>query len=212
MNDHVESNFGCYDNVAHMFRYASVENLAGLAQQMRNQDFFQPVPGAKGPSSSGRRGFYYRLPESMRQSLVDVARLGAEDARQEGRKALQAFGEHKLQTREERLQAALDLAVERYANAKELFAAWQQQRAESLAEADAYMVDRPEAQKLEFLRKQIEMRVLGCGLTQFATRWSSSSNERIGTVEHLREVLDEIIVEEHALKRLKRLPTEAAPP
>eukprot|EP00966_Prymnesium_polylepis_P220392 5098252-Prymnesium_polylepis.1 len=51
MNDHVESNFGCYDNAAHMFRYASVENLAGLAQQMRNHDFFQLVPGAKQPSS-----------------------------------------------------------------------------------------------------------------------------------------------------------------
>ena len=37
MNDHVESNFGCYDNVAHMFRYATVENLSGIAQQMRNQ-------------------------------------------------------------------------------------------------------------------------------------------------------------------------------
>ena len=37
MNDHVESNFGCYDNVAHMFRYATVENLSGIAQQMRNE-------------------------------------------------------------------------------------------------------------------------------------------------------------------------------
>eukprot|EP00966_Prymnesium_polylepis_P319048 7368990-Prymnesium_polylepis.1 len=53
MNDHVESNFGCYDNVAHMFRYATVENLSGLAQQMRNQDFFQPIPGAKEPSTPG---------------------------------------------------------------------------------------------------------------------------------------------------------------
>ena len=44
--------------------------------------------------SSGRRGFYYRLPESMRESLVDVARLHAEEARQEGRKALVEFGEH----------------------------------------------------------------------------------------------------------------------
>ena len=39
MNDHVESNFGCYDNVAHMFRYATVENLSGVAQHMRNQAF-----------------------------------------------------------------------------------------------------------------------------------------------------------------------------
>ena len=48
------------------------------------------------------------------------------------------------------------------------------------------------------------MRVIGCGMTQFATRWSSSSDERIGTVKHLRDVFDEIIVEERSLKRLKR--------
>mmetsp|Transcript_24056 Transcript_24056/g.59701 ORF Transcript_24056/g.59701 Transcript_24056/m.59701 type:complete len:566 (-) Transcript_24056:199-1896(-) len=221
MNDHVESNFGCYDLVAHMFRYATVENLAGLAQQMRNGDFHRPVPverrakdagEADGDASGGREGFYWRLPESMRESLVDMARLGAEDARKEGRKAMEEHGEHKLSSREERLQAALDAVIEKYARAKELFAAWRAQRATSIEEVDAWMVDRPEAQKLEFLRKQIEMRVLGCGMNKFATKWSSSSDVRIGTVVHLREVLDEIIVEEKTLARLKRLPTEAALP
>ena len=125
---------------------------------------------------------------------------------------MQEFGEHKLQSREDRLQAALDAAVDKYAHAKELFAAWQRQRAQSIEEADAYMLDRPEVQKLEFLRKQIEMRVIGCGMTQYSTRWSSSADVRIGTVAHLRELLDEIILEEISLKRLKRLPKEAAQP
>ena len=208
MNDHVESNFGCYDNVAHLFRYATVENLSGMSQQMRNGDLYQPVPGV----SDGRPGHFYRLPESMQESLVDVARMGAEAARKEGRAAMHEHGEHKLVNREERLQAALDAVVEKYAHAKELFAAWQRQRAESIEEVDAWMVGRPEAQTLEFLRKQIEMRVIGCGMTQFATQWSSSKDARIGTVDHLRGVLDEIIVEERSLKRLKRLPTEAAQP
>ena len=157
-----------------------------------------------------RPGFYHRgLSERMRESLVEMARIGAEGARQEGREAMHQHGAHKLQSRQERLQLALDLAVEKYAHAKELFAAWQSQRAESIAEVDAYIHERPEAQKLEFLRKQIEMRVLGCGMTQFSTQWSSSSDVRIGTVEHLRDVLDEIT---RALKRLKKLPTEAAQP
>eukprot|EP00966_Prymnesium_polylepis_P243902 5641009-Prymnesium_polylepis.1 len=43
MNDHVESTFGCFDSVAHMFRYASAEHLSGLAQQMRNGDFDRPL-------------------------------------------------------------------------------------------------------------------------------------------------------------------------
>jgi len=70
----------------------------------------------------------------------------------------------------------------------------------------------PEAQQLEYLRLQIEMRVLGLGWTQYATRWSSKSDEKIGTVAHLQTLLEEIIVEEKALARLKKLPTEAAPP
>ena len=36
------------------------------------------------------------------------------------------------------------------------------------------MAGKPEAQQLEFLRiKQIEMRVIGLGWEQYATRWSS---------------------------------------
>jgi hypothetical protein len=164
-------------------------------------------------SASQREGFYYRgLSEPLRESLVEMARLDADAARKEGRQAMQEFGEHKLRSREDRLQEALDRVVEKYARAKELFTAWQQQRAESIEEVDAWMVERPEVQKLEFLRKQIEMRVLGCGWTQYETAWSSSSDSSIGTVEHLRGVLEEIIIEERSLKRLKRLPKEAAPP
>ena len=37
-----------------------------------------------------------------------------------------------------------------------------------------------EAERLEYLRLQIEMRVLGLGWSQYATRWSSKADERIG--------------------------------
>ena len=48
---------------------------------------------------------------------------------------------------------------------------------------------------------------------QFSTRWSSKSDVSIGTVAHLKRLLlDEIIPEERAAKRLKTLPTEAALP
>ena len=56
------------------------------------------------------------------------------------------------------------------------------------------------------------MRVLGCGWTQYQTRWSSKADSRIGTVAHLHELLEEIVLEEKSLARVKRLPTEAAPP
>eukprot|EP00966_Prymnesium_polylepis_P333741 7389166-Prymnesium_polylepis.1 len=61
------------------------------------------------------------------------------------------------------------------------------------------------------------MRVLGCGWSQYATRWSSKADQRIGTVAHLTALLGEIIVEEKARARFEAgsergLPTEAAPP
>ena len=77
--------------------------------------------------------------------------------------------------------------------------------------------DKPEAQKLEYLRLQIEMRLLGLGWTEYATRWSSKADDRIGTVAHLHSLLEEIFDNERGRARFtpgteRGLPTEAAPP
>ena len=126
--------------------------------------------------------------------------------------ALKEQEAEKLARREERVLKLLDAAVQHYARATELFTAWLASRAKGAAEVEVVLKGKPEAQQLEYLRKQIEMRVLGCGWTQYATRWSSSSDVRIGTVTHLKALLLEIIVEEKSLTRLQQLPIEAAPP
>ena len=78
---------------------------------------------------------------------------------------------------------------------------------------ESLLKDKSETDKLLLLRKQIEMRVLGFGWTQFATKWSAQADCRIGTVAHLSALLvDEILPEEAKLARENRLPTEAAPP
>ena len=74
-----------------------------------------------------------------------------------------------------------------------------------------------EAPQKAYLREQIEMRVLGCGWDKYETRWSSNKNAKIGTVEHLTTLLEEIFVDELARARFppgteRGLPTEAAPP
>ena len=61
------------------------------------------------------------------------------------------------------------------------------------------------------------MRVLGCGWTQYSTRWSSNADERVGTVAHLTALLEEIVDEERSRARFtagteRGLPTEASPP
>ena len=43
------------------------------------------------------------------------------------------------------------------------------------------------------------MRTLGLGWTQYSTRWSSRADEKIGTVAHLKGLLEEIILSEKAL-------------
>ena len=75
----------------------------------------------------------------------------------------------KLARREERVITLLNKAVDQYAYAMELFEAWakpggqratsKQAVANALLGADGRA--KPEAQQLEYLRYQIEMRVLG---------------------------------------------------
>ena len=57
------------------------------------------------------------------------------------------------------------------------------------------------------------MRVLGLGWTEYATRWSSKADARIGTVAHLKELLcGTLLAREAADRQLGKLPEEAAPP
>jgi hypothetical protein len=171
-------------------------------------------------------GFFYSgLSDKLRESLVEYSRKAALGARKAGQEALKEQEAEKLSRREEAIQTLLTKTVERYAHAKELYTAWaapngsraRTKAAVKKALLDSKGRDKPEAQKLEYLRNQIEMRVLGLGWAQYATRWSSAADERIGTVAHLHELLDEIIDEEVGRARFtagteKGLPTEASPP
>ena len=83
------------------------------------------------------------------------------------------------------------------AYAMELFDSWEANGARTKANVEAALKGHSEAAQLEYLRRQIEMRVLGLGWTQFATRWSSQADERIGTVAHLKALLvGELLPEE----------------
>ena len=202
-----------------------MENASAVTQQMRNHDFDRPENvahdrgkrKADGTDVAPRGGFFYSLTKELQQSLVEYARRSAKGARADGRVALQEHDADKLARREERLIVQLNAAVDAYAYALELFDAWKAQRLTSKQELAAALRGKPEAQQLELLRKQIEMRVLGCGWDKYETRWSSNKNAKIGTVEHLTTLLEEIFVDELARARFppgteRGLPTEAAPP
>ena len=208
------------------FRGLSMEHASGVAQQMRNHDYDRPANVAhdrrKSKADSAKAaptgGFFHTgLTRELQRSLVEYARRAAKGARVDGRVALKEHDADKLARREERLTTLLNAAVDAYAYALELFAAWQAQRLKSKQELAAALAGKPEAQQLELLRKQIEMRVLGCGWTKYQTRWSSNKDAKIGTVAHLTSLLEEIFVDELARARFtagteRGLPTEAAPP
>ena len=224
-NCRVESNFGCVDVLMRMYRHATVENISGMAQQMRNGDFDRTANVDHGRGRKRKKaeqelkgGFFWTgLTPELQSSLVEYTRKAAAGARAEGRRALKAHDDEKLQRREERLKTLLNAAVDHYAYALELFDAWKAQGATSKQQVAKALAGKPEAQQLEYLRLQIEMRVLGLGWTQYSTRWSSKADERIGTVAHLTALLEEIILEEKSRGRftagsISGLPVEPAPP
>ena len=198
-------------------------NIAGVVQQMRNHDFDLPrnvVSDRRKPKAGGgeagmqRGGFYWTgLSEELRRSLVEFVRRRTARAAVDGRAALKAHDDAKLARREERVITLLNATVDAYAYNNELFKSWKAQGVLTSAIVTAQLKDTSEAEQLEFLRRQIEMRVLGLGWSTFATRWSSKADSRIGTVVHLKKLLiEDILPEEMAERRRGRLPTEAAPP
>ena len=67
-------------------------------------------------------------------------------------------------------------------------------------------------EKLDWLREQIEMRVIGLGFEEFKPAWSSSKDENIGTVGDLFELLRSILMEEGERRGEDALPSAAVVP
>ena len=236
-NSRCESMFASYDYVGHIFRGAAVSSLGGLGQQMRNRDLERaPVvahdrrkrKADAADEPPPRDGFYHRLPSvRLQESLIEFSRHEAIKARKAEQEDLMAHDTAKLARREERVISLLNHAIDDYAYSKELFKAWEADtlawrttangvRPGEVVRTDAkwaaFSKGKPESELLMFLRKQIEMRVIGCGLTQFTTRWSSNKDAKIGTVSHLRSLVGEILEHEATARRMKELPEEAALP
>ena len=224
-NDAVENKFATADYVMRTFRYMSVVNVSGCVQQRTAHDFDQPLrivsdrrkrkatAAAQEEAETQRVGFFWRLTKELRHALVEMARRDAAGTRQAARKDQQAHDEEKLARREEALQRQLNSAVDRYAQALELYDQWVAQGARDRKQLDAALKGKSTTEKLAELRRQIEMRTLGCGWTHFKVKWGFDPDEKEETIKAWRkQLLDEIIPHEMTLRRQKRLPAAAAPP
>ena len=112
------------------------------------------------------------------------------------------------------MQRLLDATVERYAAALELYNAWRAQGGRDAKVLDVVLADnKSDNDQLAELRRQIEMRTVGLGWTEFATKWGFLTDEKRQKEADLQRVLiDDILLHEHAQRHLKKLPAAAVPP
>lgn len=219
-NDAVENKFAIADYIMRFYRNMSVFNVSGVVQQRAAHDYDRPLDVVSDrrkrkaePAEAPPLGFFWRLRADLRSSLVTMARRRLPDALKEGRAEVLSHDQEKLLRREEAVQRQLNAAVERYAAALELFDQWRAQGVKTAAELKRVLGGKSEPEQLAELRRQIEMRTVGCGMTQFETKWGFFSDERSHKIEDLkRMLLDDILPHEIQLRRLNKLPTEARRP
>ena len=114
---------------------------------------------------------------------MEWARHAAAPARATARAEKKAHDNEKLARREESLQRQLNLAVDRYAEALELYDQWVVQGVRDKAQLAAALKGKSIIEKLTELRRQIEMRTAGCGWTQFKAR--SLNSPRLLVLVHM---------------------------
>ena len=220
-NDRSENKFAIADYVMRTYRGISVLNASGVVQQRSAHDFDRPLrivsdrrkrkATTEQPKFEG--GFFWRLSEELRSSLVDMARRELTSAVKMGQEEKQQHDEEKLSKREQAVQRQLNNAVEKYAEALELFDAWKSQKVMGATELDVALDGLSITKKLAEVRRQIEMRTIGLGWRHFEAKWTFFADERQHTLEMLkRMLLDDIIPYEITQSRLKQLPKEAQPP
>jgi hypothetical protein len=221
-NDSAENKFAIGDHYLRTYRHLSIFNVSGIVQQRGAHDYDRPLRivsdkrkrrVTEDAEAEQKPGYFWRLSRALRRSLVRMARRRLAEALKVARAEKLSYDEEKLQRREEAVQRQLDAAVEKYAAAIELYDAWRTQGIQDKPALERALKGLSPNEQLTELRRQVEMRTVGCGWRQFETKWSFFSDERHHTIEKLRSMLiDDILPHERALRRLKKLPAEAAPP
>ena len=203
-----ESVFGIYDHILKRFPGISMEAASAVAQAMRAKSF-----------EDG--GDFSQLPDHEARALVEFVRTTVRELRTVDRADHAALDAYHAQRRKTNSQLELDALVKQYALALSFFKRWKQSGVADVAAMKAALAEikskhadvaKATQAQLDYLREQIEMRVIGLGFVEFKTPWSSSKDETVGTVESLTTLLTEILWEENARDIDGELPEVAAVP
>ena len=212
-----ESVFGTYDYVLRRNPGISMEAASAVAQAIRAKSF------RKG-------GYFHSMPLHEQHALVELARTTVREMRAVDRADHADHDAYVTAKRKSNSQIELDALVKRYALALSFFKKWKARGVASVAAMRSALVliaSSPAvtsitdtiAQKrkatqlqLDYLRDQIEMRVIGCGFVEFTPAWSSGKDESVGTVADLTLHLVQILGEERERALSDELPIAAVVP
>ena len=195
-----ESIFGMWDYILRRNPGITLEAASALVQAMAMKAFDEG-------------GMLDQLPEKEARALFDMARTTMDEMRVIDRADHAALDAYHTSKRKSNSQLELDALVKQYALALSFFARWQQ-RGVSSPEAAREKLDgiAKSQDKLDWLREQIEMRVIGLGFDEFKPAWSSSKDENVGTVDGLSGLLRDILMEEAERRGDDALPSAAVVP
>ena len=193
-----ESVFGIWDYVLRRNPGITIEAASALVQAMWGKYFEEG-------------GALEQLPEKEARALFEYARTSLAASRQVDRAHHTELDAYHAAKRKSNSQLELDALVKQYALALSFFDRWKKRGVASPQEMrEKLQAISTNQLKLDWLREQIEMRVIGLGFDEFKPAWSSSKDESIGTIDDLIELLRLILLEEN--QRRQELPQAAVVP
>ena len=144
------------------------------------------------PAEQEAFGYFWSLPTEEQESLIEYVRSTVQEQRKADRAdnaEVAAYVKAKVKTgSEEELQAL----ITEFGFGLSFFDRWKARGVCSVGDIAIELDKLKETDKrktrqaqLDWLREQIEMRTRGLRWTDFATKWSSSLDEGVGTVEDL---------------------------
>lgn len=213
-----EGVFGTYDMILRRCQGISMEAASAVAQAVRSQMLGHGDCIARRKQSTkivqqDFVGYMYTLPLHEQEALVECARLTVKDMRDLDRGDHAALDDYHKMRRKRNEEDALDALFTRYALAISFFERWVKRGVKNATEMRSQLrgfgaEGENEQAKLDWLREQIEMRVVGLSWSEWATPWSSSKDEQVGTIGQLTAHMQEVLAREASLKERGELPSK----
>ena len=195
-----ESIFGTWDYVLRRNPGITLEAASALVQAIRGKYF-----------DAG--GELDQLPQKELIALFEYARSSLKACRADDRSDHAELDTYHAAKRKSASQLELDALIKMYALALSFFDRWRKRGVADVAAVEVALRGIESNQKkLDWLREQIEMRVIGLGFDEYKAAWSSSKDETVGSIDDLKEQLRDILMEERQRLNDGELPNKAVVP